>query len=73
MGLESSNSWAGWYGGEDIMGKKLETPAQKEKTLRAVTAKQIQAIAKKIFTKNNLNLAIIGPSISEEPLRKLVG
>lgn len=72
MGLESSNAWAGWYGGEDVMGKKLETPAEKEKALRAVTAAQIKKLASKIFVKNNLNLAVIGPKVTKEGLSRII-
>jgi predicted Zn-dependent peptidase len=56
MGLESSNAWAGWYGGEDVMGKKLETPAEKEKALRAVTAAQIKKTCFKDFCKEKSKL-----------------
>ena len=59
--LESSDAWASYYGGQEVMRKKIKSPEEGEKAIRKVTAKQIQEMAKKIFTNKHLNLALIGP------------
>jgi predicted Zn-dependent peptidase len=59
--LESSDAWANFYGGQEVMQKKIKTPEDIETLIRKVTAKQIQEMAKLIFTDKNLNLALVGP------------
>lgn len=59
--LESSDSYANLYGGQAIMRRAVRTPKEIEKQIRAVTAEDIQTIAKEIFVTNNLNLALVGP------------
>ncbi len=59
--LESSDAWANFYGGQEVMKKKIKSPAEVEAKIRAVTAKDIQAVAKEIFVDKGLNLALIGP------------
>ncbi len=59
--LESSDAWASYYGGQEIVHRKIKNLEEGEKSLRKVTAKQVQEMAKKIFTNKNLNLAVIGP------------
>ena len=59
--LESSDAWANFYGGQEVMRKKILGPEEVEARIRKVTAKDIQAVAKEIFADKNLNLALIGP------------
>ena len=59
--LESSDAWTSFYGGQEILRKKIKSPEDVEKEVRKVTAKQIQDMAKKIFVNKHLNLALIGP------------
>ncbi len=65
--LESSDAWANFYGGQEVMRKKIKTPEEIERLIRKVTAKDIQTIAKAIFTDKNLNLALIGPFEDKKP------
>lgn len=60
LSLETSDALAGFYGIEEVLRGKLETPAQQEKKIRAVTAKEIQNIARDIFKNNRLNLVVVG-------------
>ena len=59
--LESSDAWAHFYGGQEVLRKKIQTVDDIEKKIRKVTAAQVQALAKEIFVDRNLNLAIVGP------------
>lgn len=70
-GLEVSNSVASFYGAQLVLDQKLQTPEQKVKALKAVTAKNVQRVAKKIFQQNRLNLAIVGPYTNKEVPKEL--
>ena len=72
LGLESSDSIAEFYGFQEILRKKLLTPAELIKRMRAVTAQDIQRVAKKIFVQKHLNLALIGPWKDGEVFQKLL-
>jgi predicted Zn-dependent peptidase len=61
MQLESSDEIASWYGKQFILRDKYFNPQEIEKKLKAVSAKDIQAVAKLIMKDKNLNLAVIGP------------
>ena len=59
--LEASDAWANFFGGQEVMRKKIEDTEDIEKKIRKVTAAQVQALAKEIFVDRSLNLALIGP------------
>lgn len=60
-GLETSNSLATFYGGNEILEKPLKTPQEIAKEVRKVTAEDIRRVAEEIFMESKLNLALIGP------------
>jgi len=70
MALESSDAVAHYVGDQALNHKKIQTPQEIEKKLRAVTAKQIQTLAKQIFTTENLYLAIVGNIKDEKGIKK---
>ena len=61
LGLESSDDQAMFYGSQEIHHEKLKDPKDMEKEIEKVSAKDIQNLARKIFTDKILNCAIIGP------------
>ncbi len=61
LGLESSNSLASFYGFQEVLRRPIRKPEDVVAELRAVTSKDVQEIAKDIFTENKLNLAVVGP------------
>jgi predicted Zn-dependent peptidase len=61
LGLESSDSFAEFYGIQEIMKKPILKPADMEKKINTVTAEEVQKVASLIFTNKKLNLAIVGP------------
>jgi predicted Zn-dependent peptidase len=61
LGLESSDSVAGFYGSQVLLKGEYKTPEQLTKEYMKVTAADIQRVAKKIFTAKNANLAVVGP------------
>ncbi len=72
LGLETSDSLAGFYGIEEILRKKLESPLEIEKKIRAVTAKDIQKVAKDIFKNERLNLVMVGKAPEEKAVKNIL-
>lgn len=70
--LESSDAWASYFGGQEVLGRKIETIEDYEKKIRKVTAKDIQKIAKEIFVDARLNLAFVGPNTDTTSLLKKI-
>lgn len=61
LGLETSDALAGFYGGQEILTRKIASPEELTEKIQAVKAEEIQAVARDIFQNNKLNLALIGP------------
>ena len=61
LSLEATDDIANFYGGQELLRHEIVTLEQKIKKINAVTADDIQKMAKKIFITKHLNLAIIGP------------
>ena len=70
--LESSDAWATYFGGQEVLRKKIEMPEDVEKKIRKVTGAQIQELAKEIFVDRNLNLAVIGPFANESEFSSIL-
>jgi predicted Zn-dependent peptidase len=70
--LENSRSVAGFFGEQEILGQKLETPEKVLAKTDAVMASDIQKVAQKYFLADKLNLAIIGEIENEEKLKGLL-
>lgn len=66
LSLEDAETQAGWYAREIIFGEAVKTPTQKLKEINKVTAKDIQLLAKDLFTTDRINLALLGPLSSTE-------
>lgn len=61
LSLESSDDIANFYGGQELLKRELKSAEDKAKAIRKVTARDIQTLARNIFTNKKLNLALIGP------------
>ncbi len=71
LGLETSDDYADFYGFQELFSKEeLRSPADAIARLKAVTAEEIQAIAKEYFTTENIHFAAIGPYDNEEEIKK---
>ncbi|MFZ2038329.1 MAG: pitrilysin family protein [Minisyncoccia bacterium] len=66
LGLESSDSLAEYYGFQEIYHKELKKPEEIKKEILAVTAKDIQKLAREIFKNEKLNLAMVGKGKKED-------
>ena len=58
--LEDSRSVAAFYGEQEILEDKIETPLEVLKKIDQVSSDQLHEMANKYFLNNHLNLAIIG-------------
>ncbi|MFA5124556.1 MAG: pitrilysin family protein [Patescibacteria group bacterium] len=72
LDLEDSMSIAQFYVNQELMNKPLMTPEQKLKKIFAVSAKEVQRVAKDIFDFKRVNLALIGPGLNADKLRRLI-
>lgn len=72
ISLESSSSLASFITSQELLCGKILTPEEKFAKISAVTAKDLQRVAKKIFTEKGLNLAIIGPFRDGKKFEKLL-
>jgi len=70
--LEGSDKLAIWYASEAINRKKIITPGEYLKKIKAVTAKDLQKLAKQLFVDKNLNLALIADLKNEAELKKIL-
>ncbi len=72
LSLESSDSLAFFHSEQELLTKKILTEKQLSQKIDAITQQDILQIAKNIFTKENLNLALIGPFKNKANFEKLI-
>jgi len=70
--FEDSRSVAGFYAGQEMLEKKIETLDEAVQKIMAVTVDDIEKVAKHIFTGETLNLAVIGQFEDETRFQKLL-
>ena len=72
MGLESSDDVAAYFGDQEVAKKEIKTPEEYEKIIQSITAKDIMRVAKRIFTNERMNLAIVGPIKETSELKNIL-
>lgn len=72
LALEDSFRVANFYTNQELLRKTIETPEEVREKIEAVTAEDIQRVAKDIFVPQKLNLAIIGPYKSKDHFDSLL-
>lgn len=72
LGLESSDEIAEFFGFQEVLKRKLATPEELLLRMNKVTAKDIQRVAREIFTSERLNLALIGPWKDKKAFEKIL-
>ena len=70
MDLETTDSLAEFYAGQEVNTGKLKKPQELEKAIRKVTAKDIMKVAKDVFRNDKLNLAIVGDISDPKVIKK---
>jgi predicted Zn-dependent peptidase len=72
LSLETSDAQAGFYGGQEILEKKILTPEEIYAKINKVTADDILRVARDIFRPERLNLALIGPFKDKRRFQRLL-
>ena len=61
LSLEDSANLAAFYGEKALFYPRISTPHQQIEKIKKVTPLQIQKVARELFQRRNLSLALIGP------------
>jgi predicted Zn-dependent peptidase len=61
IGLETSDEQASFYADQELLKKEILTPEEKLAKIDRVAPKDIQAVAREVFSPAKLNFALIGP------------
>lgn len=72
LSLESSDDIANFFGGQELLKRKILNAEEKAVEIRKVTSKQIQELARDIFKNEKLNLALIGPFEGDQAKNKFL-
>jgi len=72
LAFEDSANQADWYGRQWLFRHKVETPEERMKRFEAVTSAQIARVAKRIFRKESMAVAVIGPFGKKSELKKKI-
>jgi predicted Zn-dependent peptidase len=70
--MEDSRSVAGWLGGQEILTGEILTVDQVFALIEAVTAEELQKLARELLIAEKLRLAVVGPVSPDEPLENLL-
>jgi len=70
--MESSDAQANFYANQELFENKILTLEEKFAKIEAVTAEDIQRVAKDIFKPEKLNLALIGPHKNKAKFQRLL-
>ena len=72
LGLESSDAFASFYGGQELLQKEILTPEEKCFKIDKVSLQEVKEAARGVFKPEKLNLALIGPHKKVVDLQKLL-
>ncbi|PIV38530.1 MAG: hypothetical protein COS30_01615 [Candidatus Portnoybacteria bacterium CG02_land_8_20_14_3_00_45_8] len=72
LGLETSDELAGWLGTQELLRQEVLTPEQIFSKIKAVSAANLQRVARDIFRPEKLNLALIGPFKEKGKFEKIL-
>lgn len=72
LSLESSDALASFYAGQELLTNRILTLKEECAKIDKVKVSEVRALAKEIFKKENLNLAVIGPHKNQKSLENLL-
>lgn len=70
LAMEDSSRLGDWFGKQELLTRKIETPDEKLERIFAVTKEDIRAAAADIFRQNRLSMAVVGPFGQDESFLK---
>ena len=72
MAMENSAFWSDWTGEQELLYNKIKTPEEEIAKFMAVTPKDIQKLAARLFKTEKMHLAVIGPYRNQTDFAKLM-
>jgi predicted Zn-dependent peptidase len=72
LSLESSDSQASFYGGQELLEKKILTPKEIFQRIDKINQSDILKVARDIFQSQKINLALIGPFKEKTKFQKIL-
>ncbi len=72
LDLEDSSSLASWFGRQEVLENRTETPEETFKKLEKVKRSDVQKMAKYIFRRSRANLAMIGSVKNPKEIRDML-
>lgn len=72
MNMEASDEVAMFFVDQETAQRKIMTLEEKFKLIDKVTAEDVRRVARDIFQKDKLNLAVIGPHRNSDKLKKML-
>jgi predicted Zn-dependent peptidase len=70
--MEDSRNVSGWLGGQEVLTGKILTVDEVLAAVDAISAEELQQIAKAVILPEQMRLAVVGPVSPEEPLEDLL-
>ncbi|MCJ7605778.1 MAG: insulinase family protein [Dehalococcoidales bacterium] len=70
--MEDSRSVAGWAGAQEILTGKIQSVDEIIETVEAITTGELRDVASRLFTGDQLRLAVVGPVDPDAPLEDLL-
>jgi predicted Zn-dependent peptidase len=70
--MEDSRSVAGWMGGQEILTGEILSVDQVMSIIDAITAEELQKLAREVVVASQLRLAVVGPVAEDKPLTELL-
>ena len=70
--MEDSHNVAGWLGGQEALTKRVLTTEEVTAIIDAITAEELEQLARELIEGKSLRLAVVGPVAEDEPLEELL-
>lgn len=70
--MEDSYNVAGWLGGQEVLTKRILTTEEVTAIIDAITAEELEQLAREMIDGKNLRLSVVGPVAEDEPLEELL-
>lgn len=72
LGLETSDELASFYGGQEILMKKIVSPEMVMAKVKAVSPEEVRAVAREVLRNDRLNFAVVGPYKDKKAFEKVM-
>ncbi len=69
LSMDDTDNVSSWYGRQELFMPEIQNPDQVMEKIEKLTVEDLQRVAGRIFTNENLNLAIIGPFEDAESIK----